>query len=131
MNWSSEAVRLKTGGGLSDVHEDLSYFQVFVSFSPFAGPFFFPPSQLPGDGAPEVMARPKFCGWRLAQNPGKEWTLTCTAPAKMVARSPGHRGSAVSSSHKHFCSRSRRFHRLLLFLCPSLRRGQAGGRPSK
>lgn len=44
MNRSSEAVRLKTrrrrGGGLSDVHEDLSYFQVFVSFSPFAGPFF-------------------------------------------------------------------------------------------
>lgn len=49
MNWSSAAVRLKGkegGAGLADVHEDLSYFQVFVSFSPFAGPFFSPPSQL-------------------------------------------------------------------------------------
>lgn len=68
MNWSSEAVRVKTGRGGSSTCTRICLIFKYLSHFLHLQALFSPPSQLRGDGAPEVTARrpPKFCGWRLA-----------------------------------------------------------------
>lgn len=125
-----------------------SYFQVFVSFSSFHG-LFFPLSSAVmecwrstwGLHSNSTQIRLFFNLRRLeTQKNGAKWitvnaeqekifTLTSTAPAKMVPESLGHQGSVNSSSHKHSCSQSQHFHHLLLFLCSVSRSGQTGGNP--
>lgn len=131
-----------------NVFKYFSYFQVFVSFSSFHGLFFPLSSAVMECWRSTWSSRSNSTQIRLffnlrrveTQKNGAKWitvnaeqekifTLTSTAPAKMVPESLGHQGSVNSSSYKHSCSQSQHFHHLLLFLCSVSRSGQTGGNP--